>query len=43
MPEPKEAIKEVKKRPNPEKMSPAVLDRYQEHLRKVAASKRGGK
>ena len=30
-----------KKRPNPAKMSPEVLERYHDHLRKVAA-KRGG-
>ena len=40
MPDTKEV---TKKRPDPAKMSPDVLARYQEHLRRVAASKRGGK
>jgi len=44
MPDPKEVIKDVpKKRPDPAKMNPEILARYQEHLRRVAASKKGGK
>ncbi len=44
MADPKDLVREVpKKRPNPEKMTPDVRQRYEEHLRKVAASKRGGR